>query len=516
MITAAELPATLNLASWFLDRNVEQGRGNRIALRAPEGDVTYAALAEHASRAGHVLRALDVERGDRVLLALSDSVEFVAVWFGALKIGAVVAEAYTFLHEADYAYFLGYTGARVVVVDETTRAKVGAVAGVTPRLVVDPQTPLAPGEHDLVSLAAAAPTGLRAVHVERDEVALWKFTTGSTGKPKAAVHRARDPLLCHEGYAVGVLGLHEDDVVLPIPKLFFGYARDLTALFTFGVGASGVIFPERTTPERIFELVAEHRPTILVQVPTMMTAMVAHPRAAEQDFSCLRLTVSSGETLPAEIHRRWVETFGGEVLEGIGSSEAYHVYLSNRPGRTRPGTVGQPVPGVTARLVDEDGLEVVDGEIGELHLETESAAIGYHGDPERSARTFAGATIRTGDLFERDPDGYHAYRGRRDDLLKVGGIWVAPIEIEACLLEHAAVQEAAVVGVERDGLTTTRAYVVAPDGTDALPEELRTFVRTRLAPYKAPREIRVVDALPKTANGKVDRRALLESESEAA
>lgn len=510
MIAAAEIPETLNLASWFLDRNVEEGRGDRIALRTPGGDVTYAELAELTNRTGHVLRDLGVRPGDRVLLALSDSVEFVAAWFAALKIGAVVAEVYTFLNEKDYAYYVGYTEARVVVVDETTRAKVGANSHHTARLVVSPTHPLTSGEHDFATLTSRAPSRLSPYPTRRDGVALWKFTTGSTGSPKAAVHRSRDPLLLHHSYAIGVLGLRADDVVLPIPKLFFGYARDLTALFPFGVGASGVVFPDRTTPERIFELVAAHRPTVLVQVPTMMAAMAAHPDAQAQDFSSLRLTISSGETLPAELHRRWVETFGGEVLEGIGSSEAYHIYLSNRPGATRPGTVGIPVPGVRACLVDEEGVEVAEHEIGELHLDTEAAAIGYHGDPEKTARTFAGTVIRTGDLFERDGDGYHAYRGRRDDLVKVGGIWVAPIEIEACLLEHAAVAEAAVVAVEREGLTITRAHVVAVESAgDAIERDLLTFVRSRLAPHKAPRELVLVDSLPRTPNGKIDRKAIV-------
>ncbi len=285
----------------------------------------------------------------------------------------------------------------------------------------------------------------------KDDVALWKFTTGSTGQPKGAVHPVHSPVLSHDWYARGVLGIREDDLVLSVPKLFFGYARDLTALYPFGVGGAGIVFPERTTPERIFELVAEHRPTILVNVPTMMAQMVNHPDAASQDLSCLRLCTSAGEALPRELHDRWLDTFGVEVLDGIGSCELYHIYISNRPGRARPGSTGELVPGYEAEL-DENGELLVTGD---------TAALLYWGDDEKTKHTFNGDTVRTGDLFERDEDGFFWYRGRVDDLIKVGGIWVAPAEIEHCLVGHPDVVECAVVGAAQNGLTVPRAYVVA-------------------------------------------------------
>jgi benzoate-CoA ligase family protein len=509
-----DVPHRLNLADRFIDRNLEEGRGGRTALLVDGTATTYAQLAVLTNRIGHVLRDLGVRRGDRVLLALRDGVEFVATWYAAQKIGAVTAEVYTYLQVKDYAYYLDYTEAPVVVVDAVTLPALReAATGRGPVLLAVgvAENELRPSERSLDALAADAPAELEPAPTARDDVAIWKFTTGSTGEPKACVHPTRSPLLSFEWYARGVLGIGPDDVVLPVPKLFFGYARDLTALFPFGVGGAGIAFPERSTAERIFELIARHRPTILVNVPTMMSAMVSHPDAAAQDLSCLRLCTSAGEALPAGLHRKWNETFGVEVLDGIGSSEAYHIYISNRPGRVRRGTVGETVPGYRARVVDDRGDPVPDGEIGRLEVTGGTVALEYWGAPEKSARTFDGDTLRSEDLFVRDSDGYFSYRGRADDLLKVGGVWVAPSEIEHCLVSHPEVVECAVVGHAEAGLVRPRAYVVPRSDTGesaALAEALREFVRAELAPYKVPRDVRFVVTLPKTANGKLDRRAL--------
>lgn len=509
MLGYRDLPDRLNLATRFLDRNLDLGRGDRVALRTEGGPVTYAALAELTNRVGNVLLDLGARRGRRVLLALGDGVEFVAAWYAAQKVGAVTAEVYTFLPAKDHAYFLAYTDPAVVVVDRTTLGKVREAGHPAQVLVVDPDVPLRPGEHDFAALTAAAPTTLDPAPVGRDDEVIWKFTTGSTGSPKACVHTARSPVLSHHWYAEGVLGLGGGDVVLPVPKLFFGYARDLAALFPFGVGACGVVFGGRSTPERIFALIAEHRPTVLVNVPTMMSAMVAHPSAAEQDLSCLRLCTSAGEALPPQLHRKWDAAFGVEVLDGVGSSEAYHIYLSNRPGAARPGAVGALVPGYAARVVDPDDAEVPDGEVGALEITGATAALRYHGDPGKTARTFPRPdTVRTGDLVVREADGSFRYRGRADEMLKVSGIWVAPGEIEHCLVGHPDVVECAVVGHAEEGLVRPYAYVVARAGVD--PEELRAHVRRLLSPHKAPERVVLVDALPRTANGKLDRRALRE------
>ena len=487
MITNADLPRELNLASWFVDRNVEKGRGERTALLSASGPTTYRELAALVNRCGNLLRELGVEAQDRVLLVLGDSVEFVGLWYGAQKIGAVTAEAYTFLQPKDYAYYLEYTDAKVVIADGTTEAAIRSVAGEREVLVVD---------ETFAERLSAASDELEPQPTTKDDICLWKFTTGSTGRPKGAVHPVHSPVLSHEWYAREALGLREDDVVLPVPKLFFGYARDLTALYPFGVGGAGIVFPERTTPERIFNLIAEHRPTILVNVPTMMAQMLNHPDAASQDLSSLRLCTSAGEALPRDLHDRWLDTFGVEVLDGIGSCELYHIYISNRPGRARAGSTGELVPGYEAEV----------GENGELLVTGDTAALHYEGDDEKTKATFDGHTVHTGDLFDRDDDGFFWYRGRVDDLIKVGGIWVAPAEIEHCLVGHPDVIECAVIGVAQDGLTIPRAYVVARQSVEE--KALQTFVRERLSPHKYPREVVFVDELPKTPSGKLDRKAL--------
>jgi benzoate-CoA ligase family protein len=515
MLTYDDVPRAFNLASYFVDRNVEEGRGAQAALIGPAGATTYAELAALTNRSGNVLRELGVRAEERVLLVLADSVEFVALWYGAQKIGAVTAEAYTFLPPKDYAYYLDYTRASVVVADTTTlgRVREAAASSLWLRrvLVVGAPEELSPREASFDALAAAAPDELEPAPTTRDDIAIWKFTTGSTGLPKAAVHPQHSPVLSFDWYARGVLGIRENDVVLPVPKLFFGYARDLTALYPFGVGAAGIVFPERTTPERVFELVARHRPSILVHVPTMMAAMVAHPGAAHQDLSSLRLCTSAGEALPRELYERWRATFGVEVLDGIGSSEAYHIYISNRPGRVRPGSVGEVVPGYRARVLDEDGQEAPDGEVGTLWIEGDTAALLYWNDHEKTKQTFSGDLVKTGDLFVRDPEGFFWYRGRSDELIKVGGIWVAPAEIEQCLISHPDVAECAVVGHEHEGLTVTRAHVVLRQGvvgSQELAAALQEHVRSRLSPHKYPRDVLFVAELPKTPSGKIDRRAL--------
>ena len=503
-----DVPAEFNLATHFVDRN----HPDRTALVTDAGPTSYGTLAAEVNRIGNALRAVGVGRGDRVLFAMSDGVPFVAAWYAAQKIGAVTAEVYSYLQPAEYRRYLEYVRPAVVVADGSTVARLRpAVDGGrrrVPLLVAGPVTDqLRPGELSLAALVAEQPDTLDAAGTGRDDIAIWKFTTGSTGAARACLLPARSPLLSFEWYASGVLGLRADDLVLPVPKLFFGYARDLTALFPFGVGAAGIVFPQRSTPEVIFELIERHRPTVLVNVPTMMRAMVAHQDAARHDLSSLRLCTSAGEALPAELHRRWLDTFGVEVVDGLGSSEAYHIYLSNRPGAVRPGTLGRPVPGYRLRLLDEAGDPVPPGEPGMLEVTGETVATGYWDAPERSAATFpAPHTVRSGDLLSRDADGFYHYRGRADELLKVGGVWVAPAEIEHCLLTHPAVAGCAVVGYQDGGLTRPRAFVVPRAEVTA--EQLRAYVRATLAPYKYPRDIRFVDRLPETASGKLDRAAL--------
>lgn len=510
-----DLPRKFNLASYFLDRNLDLGRGAATALICQDRAYSYQEVAKRTNEVGHVLRELGVEIEDRVLLALSDGLDFVATWYAVIKVGGVVAEVYTFLQEKDYEYFLNYTRAKVAVVDATTLEMMRAVA---PRcqylralLVVGAVSDLGEGEYDFDSLVEAAPQDLTAESTTKDDIAIWKFTTGSTGDPKAAVHCHHDPFISFTTYARRVVEIESEDTVIPVPKLFFGYARDLTTLFTFGVGATGVVFPQRTTPELLAELIGRHSPTILVNVPTMMNAMVNHPQAETWDLSSLRLCISSGEALPDDIYHKWMELFGVEILDGIGSSEAYHIYISNRIGNARPGSAGEIVPGYQALIVDEKGNPVPDGETGELWIEGESSALMYWNDHRKSKETFAGDRIRSGDMFTRDEDGYFWYQGRADDLIKVGGIWVSPLEIEECLRHHPAVSECAVIGIEESGLMLPRAYVVVKtgEGTARVGEEgLQEYVKQSLSPHKYPRQVRFVEDLPKTASGKLDRKQL--------
>jgi benzoate-CoA ligase family protein len=500
-----DTPRDYNVATYFLDRNAS----DRTALVTSAGRTSYGDLAASANRVGNALRLLGVRSRDRVLLALRDSVELIATWYGVQKIGAVTAEVPAYLSPADYRYYLSYAAPAVVVADRVALDRLRAAEARNLLVTGVPAEALRSDEHHFESLVGAQPEVLTAAATSPDHPAIWKFTTGSTGAPKACVLPARSPLRSFQWYARGVLDLRPDDLVLPVPKLFFGYARDLAALFPFGVGAAGVVFPERSTADRIFTLIAAHRPTVLVNVPTMMTAMADHPDAVRQDLSSLRLCTSAGESLPVELHRRWLDTFGVEVIDGIGSSETYHIYISNRPGRSRPGSLGQAVPGYRVRVVDPDRRTLPPGEVGRLEITAEANALGYWRSPEKSAAAFPGpGTVVSGDLATVDDEGYFSYHGRMDDLLKVSGRWVAPAEVEACLRSHPSVVECAVVGYEVGGLVRPRAFVVARAPVPA--PDLRKHVRSRLARYKCPQEIRFVDSLPRTASGKLDRRALRE------
>ena len=498
-----------NLASWFVDRHVQEGRSERVALCCGERRVTYGELADQVGRVGNALRELGVRQEERVLLALRDGLEFVASWYAAQKLGAVTAEVYTFLPPKDLAYFLDYTRAGVVIVDTSTlaavreaRERLGPARPWPRALLVVGARPeqLQASEASYEEMVAQAEGDLDPAPTGPDDIALWKFTTGSTGMPKACVHRTVTPYLSFLNYARGVLDIREDDVVLPVPKLFFGYARDLAALYPFGVGAAGIVFPERTTADLVFDLAANYKPTILVNVPTMIRTMLERPGG---DLSSLRLCTSAGEALPAELFRRWKDTFGVELLDGIGSSEAYHIYISSRPGRAQAGRLGD-----RARVLGEDGAEVPDGDTGRLWVSGETTALMYWGAREKSLDTYAGDTVMSGDLFARHPDGFFEYRGRADDMLKVGGIWVAPQEIERCLIGHPDVAECAVVGYHEDGLELPRAFVVRREGGTADAASLQSFVKGTLSPHKYPRDVRFVEDLPRTGSGKVDRQAL--------
>jgi len=502
--TAFEPPEEFNIADYFLDARVREGKGERIALRTDRGTLRYAEVRALANRFGHLLRDAGVQPEQRVIIALPDGPEYVGALFGVLKIGAVVVMVNPHLRPDAIRYFFDYTRAVVALVHPETAAAFREAATGARHL-----RHLVVLDDDVLARLAAYPADLETFPSHRDDAAIWLFSGGTSGRPKAVVQTHTSYANTTECYGKQVIRYTEDDITISVPKLFFGYAMGSNLFFPFSVGASAVLFPERCTPETLFAQIARHRPTILINVPTMVQQMVSHPDARAQDLSCLRLATSAGEALPVELYHRWKDTFGVELLDGLGTAEMWHIFLSNRPGEVRPGTLGRPVPGFDVRVRDDDGNDLPPGETGYLWVRGNSRAIGYWQQMERTRRAFRGEWYVSEDMVSCDEDGYFTYRGRADDMLKVSGKWLAPGEVENCLLAHPAVKEVAVVGVvEVDGLTRPHAYVVlrdAHDGGGDLAEALRAFVRERLESYKVPREIVFLDELPRTHLGKVDR-----------
>ncbi len=365
------------------------------------------------------------------------------------------------------------------------------------------------GEPATTRAVDGASPELETFRSHRDDAAIWLFSGGTTGKPKAVVQSHGSFANTTVCYGQKVLGLTERDITLAVPKLFFGYATGSNLFFPFSVGAAAALFPEKSTAETLFAKIRTFRPTVLVNVPTMVNQMVAHPDAGQQDMSSLRLATSAGEALPIELYERWKKTFGVELLDGLGTAEMWHIFISNTPGAVKPGTIGTVVPGFDVRVRDDLGHDLPDDEVGMLWVRGDSRAIGYWQQMDTTKAAFRGEWYVSGDLIRRDADGYFTYCGRADELLKVGGKWLAPQEVEGCLLQHPLVKEVAVVGIEdANGLTKPQAFVVATEQRPGLAEELQAFARERLDPYKAPRAVRFLDMLPRTHLGKVDRRKL--------
>ena len=492
----------MNIADYFLDARVRERRGNRVALRTAAGTLSYAEVQTLSNRFSHLLAAAGVEPEHRVLLGLPDGPEFVAALFGTLRLGAVGVMVNPGLPAADLEHLLQYARAKAVVTHRETAPMFEAAARAAPLT----RAVLVVGDDEFDRRLAAAPPSFETFPSHRDDAALWLFSGGTTGRPKAVIQTHRSFVNTTECYARQVIGYAEDDVTLSVPKLYFGYATGSNLFFPFAAGASAVLFPEPPTPEALFDRIRRFRPTLLVNVPTMIHKMVSHPEAHAQDLSSLRVCTSAGEALPEELHRRWRETFGVELLDGLGTAEMWHIFVSNRPGHARPGTLGTVVPGFEVKVCDEEGRELPAGETGWLWVRGDSRAIGYWQDLEKTRHGFRGEWYVSGDLIRKDRDGYVHYCGRGDDLLKVSGKWLAPQEVEGCLLQHPAVAEAAVVGMtDASGLVKPLAYVVSREPRPGLDQELKAFVRERLEPYKHPREVILVDALPRTHLGKVDR-----------
>ena len=468
-----------NLASHFVDRHIAEGRGSRTAVVYEGRRYSYAEIAALVNQAGKALRRAGVERGDRVLIVLPDSPEFVAAYFGAIKIGAVAVPTSTALRPADYRFLEQESQMKIVVSEPIWQAE-------------SPAPPL-----------DCAPTAA-------DDPAFWLWTSGSTGPLKAAVHTQADWLAPCEGYARGVLGIRPDDVTFSSAKLFHAYGLGNGLMFPFYAGAATVLYPGKPQANAILACAHECRPTLFFAVPTHYAAILRETDTANPyDLSGVRLGISAAEPLPAEIVRRLRERFGFDVLDGIGSTEVLHIYISNRPGSVRPGSTGLPVPGYQVRITDESGRELPAGETGDLWVRGASNATHYWNRPELTAARMRDGWFFSGDKYRADADGYYWYAGRSDDMFRVSGEWVSPIEVESTLIEHPAVLEAAVVArLGENGLPAACAFVTlkqAGAACDALADELRRFIGERLTGYKRPRRIEFLDDLPKTATGKVQR-----------
>ncbi len=520
------LPREYNAASYFIDRHVIEGRAEKAAFVDDHGVCSFADLAARVNRAGNVLRNLGVRAEDRVMLCLLDTVDFLSLFWGAIKIGAVPVPISTMLTAADYDYLLRDCGASVVAVSPELLGqwtKIVSSQGSLRTVLVTGETVRDCGRllKGFEALAAQADPHLECAPCVADSVALWLYSSGSTGKPKAAVHLHSHLIQTAILNGEMTLGIREDDVIFSGAKLFFAYGLGNASTFPLHAGATSVLMAERSTPEAVMAVMRRHRVTVFFGVPTLFANILAHPeldRSAGSDR--LRLCVSAGEALPENISRRWAERFGVEILDGIGSTEALHVFISNRRDDFRYGTSGKPVPGWEIRLLDEHGHEVGPGETGDLWCSGPSISPYYWNDRAASQRNFVGRWLRTGDKYQRDSDGYYRYIGRSGDMIKASGIWVSPFEVESLLLTHPAVLQAAVIGVpDSDGLDKPKAFVVLrPEnqGTEELADTLKSYLRERLAHFKCPRSIDFRAELPTTATGKIQRYKLREEARRAA
>ena len=503
-----------NAASFFVDRHIEEGRGDSLAIECGDRRLTYRDVQEQVNRVGNALKArLDVRPEERVVLLMLDLPETIIAFFGAIKIGAVPVPVNTRWTAEQYEYVLQDSSARVVVLSSSLYGEaikaIRSCRSVRHVVVVGQDV----GDDRAIrfeTLVAGASPRLDAEPTSRDAPAFWLYSSGTTGHPKGCVHLQHDMGVCAETYARGVLGIRGEDRCFSVAKLFFAYGLGNSMYFPFSVGATSILCPGPVTPPVVYDLIERSRPTLFFSVPTHYAMLLAHPAPdREFDLSSIRHAVSAGEALPPALFHRFRERFGVEILDGIGSTEVLHIFISNRAGRVRPGSSGVLVPGYEARLVDEHGRDVPQGELGDLLVRGDSTCAYYWNQHEQTKNTISGHWIRTGDKYQQDEDGFFWFAGRSDDMLKVGGIWVSPAEIEHLLLEHPAVQACAVTGREDpDGLVKPAAHVVVRAGVepgDALGAELQQFARQRLAEYKRPRWIEFVEALPVTATGKIQR-----------
>jgi len=520
LITAADLgvPEVFNAATHFVDRNVADGRGAHVAIECGDERVTYDDVLANVNRCGSALRdSLGVRPEERVLLLMLDGPAFVYAFFGAIKIGAVAVPLNTLWKPADYQHVLRDSRATVLIVSAELLPQIEQIPADERRAL---QHIVVVGDHKSYTafsdLLARGSTELNAETTSRDAPAFWGYSSGSTGAPKGCVHLQHDMVVCAELFGKRILGIRSTDRTFSVAKLFFLYGLGNALYFPFSVGATTILWPGPPTPQNVYNVIRKHRPTLFYWVPTGYGMMLAWTGAAGPvpDFSSVRLAVSAGEALPAALYERFKQRFGVDVIDGIGSTEVAHMFISNSADDIRPGSSGRVVPGYDARLLDDEGAPVAPGEIGNLWISGDSICAAYWNQHEKTKNTIEGHWIRTGDKYTQDADGYFWYAGRSDDMLKVGGLWVSPVEVESALISHPSVFECGVVGHEdHDALQKPMAFVVLRPGLAASPElgrELQQFVRERLAEYKRPRWVEFVAELPKTATGKIQRFRLRE------
>ena len=505
------IPRDYNFAAAILMHNLDAGRGEKVAYIDPRGSWTYRDLVARVDSFGRALRALDIRREERILIGLLDSIDWPTAFLGAIKAGVVPVPVNTLLTEDDYRFMLEDSRARLLVVSEELYPKfakaIGACASLA-HVVVSGAN--GHGHRRFEEFLAGGGPPIATAPTVRDDICFWLYTSGSTGKPKAAVHTHADLALTEALYAKAFLGIGETDVCYSVAKLFFAYGLGNALTFPMAAGATTILLPDRPTPELVAAILKKHQVTVFYAVPTFYAAFLASPQAPERGETRLRRCVSAGEALPADVGRRWSERYGADILDGIGSTEMLHIYVSNRAAEVKYGTTGKPVPGYDVRLVDDDGRVVEKrGEMGELQVRGPTSAMMYWNNREQSRATFLGEWTRSGDKYLEDDEGYYVYCGRRDDMLKVGGIYVSPFEVEAALQSHPEVLEAAVVGwPDEETLIKPKAFVVlkSPDkADDALAQALKDHCRQKLAVFKYPRWLEFRRELPKTATGKIQR-----------
>ena len=504
------IPRQYNAAYDLLQRNLRAGRSDKVAYIDDHGRYSFGDLAERANRFGNVLSGMGLEAENRVMLCLLDTIDFPSAFLGSIQAGVVPIATNTLLTSADYDFMLGDSRAKALVVSEALWPAFAPIVGKHPTLrhvIVSGSD--SKGHPCLSDLMKGVSPNFTPASTTCDDICFWLYSSGSTGTPKGTVHLHSHLIQTAELYGKAILGIREDDLVFSAAKLFFAYGLGNGFTFPLAVGATTVLMAERPTPDAVFKRLRDHQPTIFYGVPTLYAGLLASSGLPGPKELRLRVCTSAGEALPADIGKRWTEHFGVEILDGIGSTEMLHIFLSNRSGEVRYGTTGKPVPGYLVRLIGEDGNPVPPGEIGELQINGPSAAVMYWNSREKSRHTFMGDWTRSGDKYIESADGYFQYCGRSDDMLKVGGIYVSPFEVEGALMTHESVLEAAVVShADVDQLIKPKAYVVLKAGiepSEALAGALKQHVKDRLAPYKYPRWLDFVAELPKTATGKIQR-----------